>query len=189
MLRYKLSRDLRFTLVTPGSMRSTLPAGRGFGVGSGGGTARPTSCIALQSPSLKGVIMQSKSLKPSPLSVWFHDKRGPPTDSIQIVRPIPVLQTRQHHIAPIARSQNLHTPAPRKLATKKPDGIVFEPDGEVAAVVEFKPPSELATRMAVAKAVSQELEVARFLGKLLVVTSGETTFWINALNGERVLSE
>ena len=82
-----------------------------------------------------------------------------------------------------------NTPAPRKLATKKPDGIVFEPDGEVAAVVEFKPPSELATQMAVAKAVSQELEVARFLGKLLVVTSGETTFWINALNGERVLSD
>ena len=41
MLRYKLSRDLRFTLVTPGSTRSTLPAGRGFGVGSGGGTAEP----------------------------------------------------------------------------------------------------------------------------------------------------
>lgn len=53
-------------------------------------------------------------------------------------------------------------------------------------MIEYKTPEELSTKSKINKAIKQELEVARFLCKLLIVTDGTKTFWINALNGEEI---
>lgn len=73
-----------------------------------------------------------------------------------------------------------------KLSGKKPDGLIILPGGNTKAIIEYKLPEELSTKTKVAKAIKQELEVAAFLCKLLIVTDGTKTFWINALNGEEV---
>jgi type I restriction-modification system DNA methylase subunit len=77
----------------------------------------------------------------------------------------------------------------REISTKKPDGLVVLPGGDVKAVIEYKQPSELRTQHQIDKAINQEIDVARQLCKLLIVTSGKKTIWVNALNGKRVLLE
>lgn len=74
----------------------------------------------------------------------------------------------------------------KKLSDKKPDGLITLSGGVVKAVIEYKTPDELSTKTKIAKAIKQELEVAKFLCKLLIVTDGTKTFWINALNGEEI---
>ncbi|HCT24513.1 MAG TPA: N-6 DNA methylase [Chitinophagaceae bacterium] len=69
------------------------------------------------------------------------------------------------------------------LETKKPDGLVTL-HGQIKAVVEYKLPKNLSTVNQINKAIKQELEVARSLCKILIVTDGSKSFWINALNGE-----
>lgn len=78
---------------------------------------------------------------------------------------------------------------PQDVSSKKPDGLFVLTGGEVKAVVEYKPPSKLRTKKQEKKAIEQEIDVAKHLCKLLIITSGKKTIWINALNGERVLSE
>lgn len=74
----------------------------------------------------------------------------------------------------------------KKLSDKKPDGLITLSGGVVKAVIEYKTPDELSTNAKVTKAIKQELEVAKFLCKLLIVTDGTKTFWVNALNGEEI---
>ena len=74
----------------------------------------------------------------------------------------------------------------KDLADKKPDGLITLPGGDVKAVIEYKSPEELSTKTKIEKAIEQELEVAKFLCKLLIVTDGTKTFWINALNGQEI---
>ncbi|MCD8214933.1 MAG: N-6 DNA methylase [Clostridiales bacterium] len=74
----------------------------------------------------------------------------------------------------------------KKLSDKKPDGLITLSGGVVKAVIEYKTPDELSTKAKITKAINQELEVAKFLCKLLIVTDGTKTFWINALNGEEI---
>lgn len=75
----------------------------------------------------------------------------------------------------------------KTLGDKKPDGLIVLPGGVVKAVIEYKTPAELSTKSKISKAITQELEVAKLLCKLLIVTDGTKTFWINALNGEEIL--
>jgi type I restriction enzyme M protein len=70
-----------------------------------------------------------------------------------------------------------------ELKTKKPDGIATY-HNHVIAVVEWKTPEELSSKKDIDKAIKQEIEVAKALCKILVVTDGTKTFWVNALNGE-----
>lgn len=74
----------------------------------------------------------------------------------------------------------------KRLSDKRPDGLITLSGGIVKAVIEYKTPEELSTKNKINKAIKQELEVAKFLCKLLIVTDGEKTFWINALNGEEI---
>lgn len=74
----------------------------------------------------------------------------------------------------------------KTLSNKKPDGLITLSGGIVKAVIEYKTPEELSTQIQIAKAINQELDVARFLCKLLIVTDGTKSFWINALNGEEI---
>lgn len=71
------------------------------------------------------------------------------------------------------------------LLRKKPDGIVLY-QNSVKAVIEYKSPEKLKTDSDVNKAIAQEIEVAKALCKILIVTDGQKTYWINALNGERI---
>jgi type I restriction enzyme M protein len=78
---------------------------------------------------------------------------------------------------------------PKALTTKKPDGLVVLSGGTVKAVVEYKQSSELKSARLVAIAVKQELEVARYLCKLLIVSDGERSYWINALTGNPIIDK
>jgi type I restriction-modification system DNA methylase subunit len=77
----------------------------------------------------------------------------------------------------------------RSLAEKKPDGLIVLPGGIVKAVIEYKSSSELSSKNKIQSAIEQELEVARFLCKLLIVTDGTKTFWINSLNGKEIYKD
>ena len=74
------------------------------------------------------------------------------------------------------------------LKDKKPDGLLKHHDS-VKAVVEYKQPSQLRTDKQVQKAIDQEIEVARALCKILIVTDSTRTFWINAANGDRIADQ
>lgn len=73
-----------------------------------------------------------------------------------------------------------HTQA---VATKKPDGIVLYQNA-VVAIIEYKQPSKLKSNSDVIKAINQEIDVAKALCNILIVTDGTKSFWINAQNGE-----
>jgi type I restriction-modification system DNA methylase subunit len=75
----------------------------------------------------------------------------------------------------------------KTLSEKRPDGLIALPGGIVKAVIEYKTPEELSTKTKIDAAIRQELGVARLLCKLLIVTDGSKTFWINALNGEEII--
>ena len=73
----------------------------------------------------------------------------------------------------------------KDLKDKRPDGLVsFHSD--IKAVVEYKQPTELKSIDQIEKAIQQEISVAKALCKLLIVTDGSKSFWVNALNGQRI---
>lgn len=89
-----------------------------------------------------------------------------------------LVQLRDHGIIPKKDYE--------KLNAKRPDGLVLF-HGQIKAVVEYKQPKELISPKKVAKAIAQELAVAKALCKILIVTDGTTrSFWINALNGDPI---
>lgn len=71
------------------------------------------------------------------------------------------------------------------LRTKKPDGLVLY-HGTVKAVVEYKQPKNLQTDGDMAAAISQEIDVAKALCKMLIITDATKSIWVNALNGEHI---
>ena len=70
-----------------------------------------------------------------------------------------------------------------KRKAKKPDGLVSY-HGDIKVVVEYKQPQELKSDEQIAH--QQEISLAKALCKLLIVTDGRKSFWVNALNRERV---
>ena len=78
---------------------------------------------------------------------------------------------------------------PREQLSKKPDGLIVLPGGTTKAVIEYKPASKLRTKKQIQAAIDQERAPAAALCKLLIVTSGTKSIWVNALNGERVRLE
>ena len=71
------------------------------------------------------------------------------------------------------------------LKVKKPDGLIVY-HGSVKAVVEYKQPKDLKSEKAVQSAINQEINVAKALCKILIVTDGSKSYWVNALNGEYI---
>jgi type I restriction enzyme M protein len=71
-----------------------------------------------------------------------------------------------------------------QLVAKKPDGIIIH-HRKVKGIVEAKAPSELNTSAKEQSAIRQEIDVAKKLCKLLIITDNTSkTLWINSLNGE-----
>jgi type I restriction enzyme M protein len=77
----------------------------------------------------------------------------------------------------------------KEYAAKKPDGIIVLPGGDVKAVIEYKQPLELVGARKIDKATKQMMAMTKEVCKLLIVTSGKKTFWVNALNGKPILDE
>jgi type I restriction enzyme M protein len=75
------------------------------------------------------------------------------------------------------------------LDKKKPDGLILGPDASVKAFIEYKTPTEFKTKAQQQKAIDQEIDVARALCKVYIVTDGQTTLWINPATGNRILRE
>lgn len=69
------------------------------------------------------------------------------------------------------------------LETTKPDGLVLY-QRWVRAMVEYKQSRELRARQDIDKAINQEVDVAKALCKILIVTDSAKSFWVNALNGD-----
>ena len=77
---------------------------------------------------------------------------------------------------------------PTAIRQKKPDGLITLGRGTTKAYIEYKTPSELKTEKKRRKAIAQEIEPARVLCNLLIVTDGEKTLWLNPHTGTRVRS-
>jgi len=72
-----------------------------------------------------------------------------------------------------------------RILTKKPDGLVVH-HGKIIATVEYKSPPKLNSEKKISAAIKQEIEVAKALCKILIITDGSKSIWINALNGETI---
>lgn len=75
------------------------------------------------------------------------------------------------------------------LSAKKPDGLIVVPQGAVIAAIECKQPESLKTAALVKKAINQEIEVAKALCKVLIITDNKKSFWVNANNGEPICDD
>ena len=74
------------------------------------------------------------------------------------------------------------------VETKKVDGLITSAKS-VIAVIENKSPRKFKTERQKESAISQEIEVAKTLTKLLIVTDTTETIWVNALTGEIITDE
>lgn len=97
--------------------------------------------------------------------------------------------TRDTNLAQLRKAKVISAVEEKRLEKKKPDGLIIVPKGKVMAVIEYKQASNLKTATKVKKAIEQELEVARSLCKLLIVSDNTKTFWINALTGNIIKDE
>ncbi len=97
--------------------------------------------------------------------------------------------TRDTNLAQLRQAKVVSVVDEKRLEKKKPDGLIVVPNGKVVAVIEYKQPHNLKTPANVKKAIQQELEVARSLCKLLIVSDNTKTYWINALTGNVIVDE
>ena len=114
------------------------------------------------------------------------------SEELQQVIPIPLGPLQYYRLGSttvrqLAAAGLVPKKAYASVSRKKPDGLVLG-SSRVLATVEYKPPGDLASPASRQRAIKQEIAVARALGRLLIVTDGVQSLWINALNGERVLA-
>ena len=94
------------------------------------------------------------------------------------------------NLATLSREKVISAKVPSKFTLKKPDGLIVVPySGVVKAFIEYKTPQQLRTQGQIDSAISQELDAARCLCKVLVVTDGQTSYWINTLTGNQIKDE
>ena len=74
------------------------------------------------------------------------------------------------------------------IESRKVDGLITN-GKTVVCVIENKPPLKFRTESQKEKAKNQEIEVAKKLTKLLIVTDTTESLWINALTGEIITDE
>ncbi len=93
-------------------------------------------------------------------------------------------------MATLAQQRVIIGDIPIEFAAKRPDGLIVEPTSRVVkAYVEVKDRGGLRTPTQKSEAIEQQKDPASHLCNLLIVTDGETTFWINAFTGEDVVGE
>lgn len=94
--------------------------------------------------------------------------------------------TRASTLNQLRKAGIISTKVESALAKKRPDGLIIVPNGPTKVAIEYKQPQELKSKAQISKAIAQELEVAKLLCKLLLVTDNSKTFWINTLTGNSV---
>ena len=92
-------------------------------------------------------------------------------------------------IAQLKKEKIINVKVPSDIAVKKPDGLIVVPNGATKAYIEYKQPSEFATKKQQKAAILQEIEAARALCKLLIVSDGDKSCWINTLTGEEIAEQ
>lgn len=97
--------------------------------------------------------------------------------------------TRDTNLSQLRKAKIISPIEEKHLEKKKPDGLIVVPGGKVKAIIEYKQPHNIKTELKVKKAIAQEIEVARSLCKLLIVTDNNKTYWINALSGSPIQDE
>ena len=94
------------------------------------------------------------------------------------------------NLATLGREKVIAAKVPPEFALKRPDGLIVVPySGSVKAYIEYKTPQQLRTKGQISNAVNQELDAARCLCKVLIVTDGQTSYWINTLTGNEIKDE
>ena len=94
------------------------------------------------------------------------------------------------NLATLGREKVISARVPSEFALMKPDGLIVVPySGAVKAYIEYKRPQQLRTKGQVASAIRQELDPARCLCKVLIVTDGQKSYWINTLTGNEIDDE
>jgi type I restriction enzyme M protein len=91
-------------------------------------------------------------------------------------------------LAQLKRSKFIRTKLALDEERRKPDGIVFLPLGGIKAVIEIKQPKEL-TAKKIPEVIAVYSPIARAVCKLLIITDGVKSIWINALSERPVLDE
>lgn len=92
-------------------------------------------------------------------------------------------------LAQLKKEKIINVKVPIEFAKNKPDGLIVVPNGATKAYIEYKQPSEFATKKQQQAAILQEIEAAKSLCKLLIVSDGDKTLWINTLTGEEVTAK
>lgn len=89
-------------------------------------------------------------------------------------------------LAQLRKEKIISVKVPPEVAKNKPDGLIVVPNGATKAYIEYKQPSELASKKQREKAIAQEIEAAKALCKVLIVSDGDKSFWINTLTGREI---
>ena len=108
--------------------------------------------------------------------------------------PIPIGRYAYHRlgastIAQLSQAGIISAKLPKRILTKKPDGLIVLGRGAVKAWIEYKKPAELNTRTRILKAVKQAIDPAMALCNLVIVSDGQTTHWINPHTGNSLQSD
>lgn len=94
--------------------------------------------------------------------------------------------TRNSNLSQLRKAGVISTKVEKGLKAKKPDGLIVVPKGAVIAAIEYKQPKSLKTAALVKKAIDQEINAAKALCKVLIITDNTKSFWVNANNGEPI---
>lgn len=82
----------------------------------------------------------------------------------------------------------ISTKPSKHVLRNKPDGLIVLGKGAVRAWIEYKTPTELNTKVKVDEAIRQAIFPARELCKLLIISDGQQTHWVNPQTANRVQS-
>ena len=94
------------------------------------------------------------------------------------------------NLATLGREKVIGVRIPGNFALKKPDGLIVVPySGAVKAYIEYKTPQRLRTPSQIDRPIEQEVDAARCLCKLLIVTDGQVSYWVNTLTGNVIKDE
>lgn len=89
----------------------------------------------------------------------------------------------------LRRAKLLRKPVASQHAQRKPDAIIYLPLGGIKAVVEVKPPAEMKDA-AVPGLITTYAPIAQGAScKVLILTDGKRSIWVNALTGGAILDE
>lgn len=89
----------------------------------------------------------------------------------------------------LKRAKLLRKPVAPEHAQRKPDGIIYLPLGGIKAVIEVKTPSEMKAQHLPSLITTYAPIAIGASCKVLILTDGKRSLWINSLTGNPILDE